>query len=67
MAGRQALLASIRSSGDDYIDSEVFAKTQDEVECGWLEGPYDPADLPANAVVSRRFGIKQGSGEKLKD
>ena len=66
LAGRKALLASIRSSGDDYIDSEVFAKTQAEVECGWLEVPYEPRDLPANAVVSRRFGIKQGSGEKLK-
>ena len=66
LAGRKALLASIRSSGDDYIDSEVFAKTQAEVECGWLEGPYEPSDLPANAVVSRRFGIQQGSGEKLK-
>ena len=65
-AGRKCLLASVRSSGDSFIDEEVFAKTQEEVQCGWLEGPIDPAGLPSHAVVSRRFGIKQGSGEKLK-
>ena len=65
-SSRKSLLASIRSSGDDFIDSEVFAKTQEEVACGWLEGPFDLQDLPPNAVISRRFGIKQGSGDKLK-
>ena len=65
-SGRKCLLASVRSSGDSFIDDEVFAKTQEEVQCGWLEGPIDPADLPSNAVISRRFGIKQGTGEKLK-
>ena len=65
-AGRQSLLGSVRSSGDAFIDSEVFAKTQDEVNCGWLEGPFELSELPPNAVVSRRFGIKQGVGDKLK-
>ena len=65
-ASRKCLLASVRSSGDSFIDEEVFAKTQDEVACGWLVGPIDPTELPSNAVISRRFGIKQGSGEKLK-
>ena len=65
-ASCQSLLGSVRSSGDAFIDSEVFAKTQDEVNCGWLEGPFEPSELPPNAVVSRRFGIKQGAGEKVK-
>ena len=65
-AGRQNLFGTVRSSGDAFIDSEVFAKTQDEVNCGWLEGPFEPSELPPNAVVSRRFGIKQGTGDKLK-
>ena len=65
-AGRAGLLASVRSSGDDFIDKEVFSKTQEELECGWLDGPFSASELPDNAVVSRRFGIKQGSGEKLK-
>lgn len=63
---RVGMLASIRSSGDDFIDSEVFSKTQEELECGWLDGPFDVSELPEDAVISRRFGIKQGSGEKLK-
>ena len=65
-AARVGLLASIRSSGDADIDSEVYAKTLEELECGWLDGPYEPSELPETAVVSRRFGIKQTSGEKVK-
>ena len=61
-----ALLASVRSSGDVEIDREVFNKTQDEVACGWLDGPIDVGDLEPNAVVSRRFGIRQSSGEVVK-
>lgn len=60
------MLASVRSSGDDEIDREVFAKTQDEVACGWLDGPIDVSALEPNAVVSRRFGIRQSSGEVVK-
>lgn len=65
-ASRVALLASIRSSGDDEIDREVFSKTQDEVACGWLEGPIEESSLEASAVISRRFGIRQSSGEVAK-
>lgn len=65
-ASRVALLASVRSSGDDEIDREVFNKTQDEVACGWLEGPIEASTLEPSAVVSRRFGIRQSSGEVVK-
>ena len=61
-ASRVAMLASIRSSGDDEIDREVFSKTQDEVACGWLEGP----DLEETAIISWRFGIRQSSGDVVK-
>ena len=37
-----------------------------ELRCGWLDGPIEPCELPEAAVVSRRFGIKQVSGEKTK-
>ena len=63
---RKSLLASIRSSGDSDIDREFYSKTLDELECGWLEGPVDPGSLPSHAIVSRRFGIKQSSGETTK-
>eukprot|EP00435_Cladocopium_sp_Y103_P046499 s2235_g13.t1 len=65
-ASRAALFASIRSTGDAQLDEEVFSKTLAELECGWLEGPLDPSELPDNAVVSRRFGIKQTSGDVVK-
>ena len=65
-ASRIALLASVRSSGDPEIDQEVFSKTQAEVECGWLEGPIDLCSLEPSAVISRRFGIRQSSGETVK-
>ena len=61
-----AMLASIRSSGDDEIDREVFSKKQDEVDCGWLEGPLEAHDLEETAVISRRFGIRQSSGDVVK-
>ena len=69
MAARSArvgMISSVRSSGDDFIDREVFAKTMEELSCGWLEGPFSVDELPDSAVISRRFGIKQGSGDKLK-
>ena len=63
---RQVMLASVRSSGDAEIDRTVFDKTQEELDCGWLSGPYNLADLPLDAVVSRRFGIRQSSGDTAK-
>jgi hypothetical protein len=65
-ASRVALLASVRSSGDLEIDNEVFSKTMDEVACGWLEGPLELSSLGDDAVISRRFGIRQTSGEVVK-
>ena len=65
-ASRVAMLASIRSSGDDEIDREVYSKTQDEVACGWLEGLLDLGTLEETAIISRRFGIRQSSGDVAK-
>ena len=44
----------------------MIQKTLEELECGWLEGPIPLSDLPLDAVVSRRFGIRQSSGDVLK-
>ena len=65
-ASRGAMLSSIRSSGDPEIDAAVFEKTLEELSCGWLAGPFEASDLPADAVISRRFGIRQSSGEGSK-
>ena len=65
-SARSTLLTSIRSSGDDEIDSTVHAKIVEELDCGWLAGPFEISDLPDDAVISRRFGIRQGSGDTSK-
>lgn len=65
-ANRIGLLRSVRSSGDAFIDSEVYRKTLEELESGWLEGPHDPNSLPRDTVISRRFGILQNSGDTAK-
>ena len=62
-ASRTALLTSVRSCGDAEIDITVYDKTLEELNCGWLAGPFDLSCLPEDAVISRRFGIRQGSGE----
>ena len=65
-SSRHAMFRSTRSSGDQFIDEEVHTKTLAEVESGWLEGPIPFDSLPVDAVVNRRFGIKQSSGESVK-
>ncbi|CAL1147099.1 unnamed protein product [Cladocopium goreaui] len=58
---------SCRSSGDKEIDELVWKKTQEEVELGWASGPIDIANLPADAIVSRRFGLRQPGKIRLID
>ena len=46
------------------MDSAVYAATAEEVERGWLLGPYSPEELSRAVgplwVPSRRFGVRQG-------
>ena len=56
---RVGIVHSIRSSGDD-IDRGVYAATRDELDRGWLHGPYKIEEIPRTASVTRRFGVKQG-------
>ena len=55
------------SSGDVEVDEVVYRKTLEEVELGWALGPIELSDLPQDAVVSRRFGLKQPSKIRLID
>lgn len=59
---RESTIRGARSSGDDFVDQEVYRKTLEERSAGWLRGPVDPQQLPHHAVVSKRFGLLQGSG-----
>ena len=55
------------SSGDSEIDEAVYCKTLEEVNFGWAVGPFGLDELPAGAVVSRRFGLKQATKIRLID
>ena len=56
---RKSIFHSSRCSGDREVDETVYAKTLEEVESGWLRGPIDFSSLPENAIINRRFGLKQ--------
>ena len=66
-ASRDATVHSVRSSGDEFVDSEVYRKTCEERNAGWIRGPFALEDLPTDAIVSRRFGLKQGEKVRLVD
>ena len=45
----------------------VYSKTMEEVDCGWAIGPILMEELPSDAVVSRRFGLRQPGKIRLID
>ena len=49
------------------MDEVVYSKTLEEVELGWALGPIGLDDLPSDAVVSKRFGLKQPAKIRLID
>jgi hypothetical protein len=55
------------SSGDKEIDDMVYSKTLEEVEFGWATGPLQLEELPGDAVISRRFGLRQPGKIRLID
>ena len=61
----QAILASCKTSGDRAVDEQILAETKEEVRLGWARGPFD--SVPEGCVVSRRFGLVQGSKTRMID
>ena len=58
---RRAIVHSTVGSGDDAIDLGVYQSTLEEMNRGWLHGPYKEEDLPNDCTVTRRFGVRQGA------
>ena len=58
---RKGIIDSTGPSGDDHLDASTMEATTKELERGWITGPIDAASLRPGAVVTRRFGIWQGS------
>ena len=53
--------ASVKAPDDVELSRELWDITMDEVEAGFLEGPFEASDLPDGAVVSPRFAIRQSN------
>ena len=60
---RDALLSTVGPSDDPEIDKGVLLATRKELEAGYAEGPVDIAEIPEDAAVTRRFGVRQGETE----
>lgn len=58
---RTAIIQSTRGSDDPAIDLGVYQSTMDEMERGWLHGPYFESELGEDYTVTRRFGVRQGA------
>ena len=52
-------LSSTRESGDPELDENLWSLTLEEVQDGFLSGPYERSELPPSGVVSPRFGLQQ--------
>ena len=63
---REAVCAKVKSAPSE-TDETVWNKTLDEVSKGWLQGPFDPASVPSQYPLSRRFGVVQGEKSRCVD
>jgi hypothetical protein len=52
-------VGATKPSGDAALDDMLWQATMDEVQAGFLSGPYDVGELPRGAVASPRFGLMQ--------
>ncbi|CAE7276538.1 unnamed protein product [Symbiodinium sp. CCMP2592] len=59
-ANQRAIWEATRTCRDPEITSEVYRFTLEERDKGWLTGPFTLADVPETAIVTRRFGVRQG-------
>ncbi|CAE7823076.1 unnamed protein product [Symbiodinium sp. CCMP2592] len=59
-ANQRAIWETTRTCRDPEITSEVYRLTLEERDKGWLTGPFTLADVPETAIITRRFGVRQG-------
>ena len=63
---RDAVCAKVKSVPSE-TDETVWNKTLDEVSKGWLQGPFEPTNVPSEYPLSRRFGVVQGEKTRCVD
>ena len=61
---RRAIIQSTRGSDDPAVDLGVYHLALDEMQRGWLHGPYNEQELADDYTVTRRFGVRQGSKDR---
>ena len=68
---RHSILGSTGPSGDEALDNEVWAETQEEVSKGWLvpvlESELDSRFGKGAWSPARRFGLRQGDAMRAID
>ena len=58
---RAAIWEATKRAPEPMVAEEVYKITMEERDRGWLRGPLSMDQLPQDAVLSRRFGVKQTS------
>ena len=64
---RSNIMSEHGGSGDVEVDAEVWRQTLDEFDKGWLRGPLTEDEVPTDAPISRRFGLRQKHKIRLID
>ena len=64
----QSTLVRAKSSGDNDLDVNLWQQTLDEIEKGWLSGPFYKVDEACSFIkdqvhLSRRFPIQHCEGK----
>ena len=66
MRERESICNKVKDTPSE-TDRAVWDKTLEEVEKGWLVGPFDPQQIPSHYPLSRRFGVVQGEKTRCVD
>ena len=63
---RESICNKVKDTPSE-TDYAVWCKTLEEVEKGWLLGPFDPQQIPSHYPLNRRFGVVQGEKTRCVD
>ena len=64
---RQSVINKPIVAEDNEVNQAVWQQTLEEVQEGFVEGPYPMQSIPADVPVSKRFGVVQGSKVRCVD
>eukprot|EP00438_Fugacium_kawagutii_P024944 Skav213201 [mRNA] locus=scaffold2826:375883:385109:- [translate_table: standard] len=56
---RDSILKTVSSSGEEELDRGLWEATLKEVGKGFLEGPVEPASMPPESLLTKRFPVRQ--------